>query len=806
MSSLHFDIGRTQAYLSVQLQSRLLRPISIALYALVLSPFIRMTMMQDNATPLLIASGILAGALWVAWQYILWLRHNDMPDATTDNIADHLSYHMVQHWSTKNDFTPETMLAAATESDRGMFVLHQIGIERADIFRVWSEQKNTMDLDACLRWCLQAREALQMPRMDSTAVLYAFFQNVPALQPLLQNADLSMEDLKSILRAEAFHFHWTQKHGSHWSPDAIRRTMGAIGKTWVVGYNTELERLTTDISATVLSDARDTVIHQKDVGVVLGHLTGGGRNNVLLVGKPGSGRRTLVRNIAKVLREHEMKQGLLFTDVLKLSTPELLSGSARGDTQLLTALKKAMESGRHVLVIEDLSLLLGGCDAKLADILHALLQAKNLKTIGMIDRAEYHARIKTEPSLDIMFHTIFLTDSTDEETMSVLLEEYFTMERSRRVRIPYATLKSIVTLCKRFVAGKAMPGKAVDVLREAVSKARSRGDRFVTDDDVREVISVQTRVDVRLLSESDRIRLLDLEERLTTHVIGHRAALTVIASALKRAKVDLVTRKRPMGTFLFLGTTGVGKTETAKALAEEYFGSDESFVRIDMNEYSRPDSSVMLVGGTGTSGFAEGYLTKRIQDRPFSLVLLDEVEKAHSSILHLFLQILDEGYLVDGNGDLTDFRNTIIIATSNAGGQWLAEHAAPDDPAKREAYRAELLRLLIDEKVFSPEFLNRFDETMIFYPPTRDEIRQIAILMLDGIVKDIAEKRGIRVTVEEGVIDILAERGYDPENGARAMRRVITRSVETLLADVLLRRSVKRGEEIVIRTEDVRNT
>lgn len=803
MTDRILDLRQTKAYLAVRLRSLFFRPISLAIYALVIVPFAVPAALHGRFEPLLVAVCLVLGFLWVLRRFTAWLSRNDLTIDTGTNLADELSYHMVEHWCAKTELTPSTMLEAATESVRGVFVLHQIGIEGAELLRAWKEHPELVNLDQCLMWGAKARDDLKIPKIDSTATIYAFFTNVPSMETLLNAADISREDLKAILKAEAFHFYWTERHSHPWSPDSLVRVMGAVGKSWVVGYNTELERLTSNISGPAMSYARDAVIHAEQVNAVFGRLIGGAQKNMLLVGKPGSGRRTLTRNIAAMLRTHELKRGLLFTDVLKLQTAELLSGSARGDTELLTALKKAVESGSFILVIEDLPLLLEGSDAKLKDVLLMLLQAKNLKTIGIIDRADYHARVKTEPALDVLFEKILLSDCSDDEVMAVLLEEYFTMERCRSVRITHKTLKSIVNLSRRFITGQAMPGKAVDVLREAVSRARSRGDRTVAEDDVREVVSVEARVDVRQLSENDRVRLLNLEERLKSHVIGHREALSSIASALKRARMDLGTRKRPMGTFLFLGTTGVGKTETAKALAEEYFGSEGSFIRVDMNEYGNPDSSALLIGGSTKSGFTEGFLTKRVQDRPFSLVLLDEVEKAHPSILHLFLQVLDEGVLLDGNGDATDFKNTIIIATSNAGSRWIAEHPAPTDPAAKEAYRKALIDEVILEKAFSPEFLNRFDETTVFYPPSQDEIKQIAILMLDGIIRDIEQKRGIRVTVESGVIDMLAVRGYHPEYGAREMRRVITRSVETFLADYVLKRTVKRGEEIMIRTEDI---
>lgn len=800
-----FSIGTTNAYLAVRLKRMFLSPASAAVYVLILSPFLtEQIVRQTPPTPIIVVTSVIAGFLWIVERLRMHLADNGASLEESANLADSLSYHMVLHLSSKDAVTPQTLLEAATESWRGVFVLEQIGVSRTDVLKAWNEHPEHVSLETCLRWGLDARRELAVPRLDSTAMIYAYFKNVAGLQSLLNSSDVSMDDLKAILKAESFHFYLTERHRHPWSPDAIVRILGAIGKSWVVGYNTELERLTTSISKTALSRALDTVIHPESVHDILQSLIGGSRKNVLLIGKPGSGRRTMARNVAAALRKHELERGFGFTEVLKLKTTEVLSGAARGDTEMLNALKKAVESGSFVIVIDDLPLLMEGSDARLKDVLRMLLEAKNLRTIGIMETADYHARMKSDPALDVLFQKIAVPDATDEETMHVLLEEYFLMERSRSVGVTYKALKSILDLSKRFLGRESLPGKAVDILREAVARARAAGDRIVTEAHIREVVSVQARVDVRQLSESEKMKLLTLETRLKSHIIGQSHALTSITAALKRAKLDLGTRRRPMGTFLFLGTTGVGKTETAKALAQEYFGSAESFIRVDMNEYSDEASIPELIGGRTASGFSDGYLTKKIQDRPFSILLLDEVEKAHTKVLHLFLQILDEGQLIDGNGIVTDFRNTIIIATSNAGGRYFALHPAPPEEEKKLHYKSDVMEFIIKEKTFSPEFINRFDEVIVFEPPTKQDVERIAILMLDDLIRDIWEKRGIRITIEQGVITLLAERGFNPEFGSRELRRVIMQHIETYLADYLLSHEVKRGQEIVIHTDDIR--
>ncbi len=804
MEFTSFRIGDTEAAIALRVRRIVFGLPGLVVTVVLLSPLFAQDVIHRTPVPLITGLFIVAGWAWIVSRLIKRFSQNAHREPSA-NLADLLSYHMVQHLGTKADVTPTSMLEAATESERGMFVLQLIGVDRTELLRAWREHPQNVDLGTCLQWGIDAKAELKTVTLDSTATIFAYFKNVPGLQEVLNKQDISLDDLRPILRAEAYHDGWESRHTHPFSPEALVRTLGAIGKGWVVGYNTELERLTNNISQHAFSLSHDTVIHEPELESVFEWMAKGAQKNVLLIGKPGSGRRTFTKNLAARLREHELQRGISFTDVLKLSASELLSGTARGDAELLTALKKAVESGSFILIIEDLSLLLEGSDARLKEVLLMLLEAKNLRTIGLMDTADYHARMKSDPALDALFAKISLTDSSDDETMAVLLEEFFMLRRRFKVRITYKAFKTVIELCKRFLARQAMPGKAVETLREAMTKVVGEPNPVVTDAVIRDIVSIEARVDVRQLTEGEKVKLLQLEMNLQRHIIGHQEAINAIVSSLKRAKLDIENRKRPMGTFLFLGTTGVGKTETAKALAEEYFGTQESFIRVDMNEYADEASMHSLIGGTTKNGFEEGFLTKRVQDRPFSLILLDEIEKAHISILHLFLQVLDEGTLMDGSGVATDFKNTIIIATSNAGSHWMAEHPAPADEAGKAAYKQALIDQILAERAFSPEFFNRFDEAILFYPPTPEEVKQIAMLMLGSIIRDIGEKRGIQVKIESGVIELLAERGFNPEFGAREMRRTITQTVETYLANYLLQHEVKRGQEMLVRRADLEN-
>lgn len=797
-----FDLRQTKAYAALRI-----RKVVFGLYAgmiviLFMIPLLGQEIVQHKPIPLLIAFGIL---FWIAYIIELFRRSKlkaTIPDDQPNNIAELLSYHMVLHLSTKMNMNAQAILEAAMESERGLFVLHHIGIERNDILAALIKNPE-IPLDACLGWCRNAMQELKTTRIDSTATIAAFVRNVPTLTALLQKADLSIDDLQKILKAEAFHFELAERHHHPLNPKMLVRLLGSIGRSWVIGYNTDLERLTVNLSEHILSHERAVVVHQDILDDTVNILQSGSQANILLLGTDGTGKWTLIENITYTMRERELLSSAPFTDVLLLKTALLLSGSSNSDQILLRALSDAKEGGRFVLVIEDMELLLKAADDKLKKVLVNILEARNIRTICVAGHNDYSAFIKTNPALDRLLRKVYVDETDDNETMAVLLEEYFQIERMQHVRITYKALKTLLSLCKRYISVGGMPGKATGILEEALLTARSTTNKLVTEDSIRGILSNRTRIDVSTLSDDNKDKLIHLKERLQNDIVGQTQAIDGLVAALKRGRLNIGTGKRPVGTFLFLGTTGLGKTETAKALAKEYFGGSERMIRIDLNEFSNEESIPLLIGGQTNQGFTEGLLVKKLQELPASIVLLDEIEKAHPKILNVFLQILDEGILTSGNGEKTDFRNTIIIATSNAGSRWMAKNTKMQEEDIQEDFRKALLETIISERTFSPEFINRFDEVIVFTQPTNDEIRQLAILMLDEVIQRFMKDKGIRITVTPDVIEMLMKKGFSIEYGAREMRRTITQTIENYLAEYLLSHTVGRGGEVAIEGRDL---
>lgn len=748
----------------------------------------------------LLASGIFASH--VLKLFMKEKLESDMLPLSADMpVAAYLSSEIISMLHGKKRISAGDLLSASIHSKRGKFILDEMGISATEMMSMcWKQVDEVTDVEPFLRYAIERMSEFGETRVGANVILFLLFAHVECCTNLMHQADMSEDDLVGLLRWESFHHRFKVSEPAM-SPDAIRRN-ASLGRSWVMGYTDALDMLTSELDATEHAyGERSVVIHRESIDNVMRVLSRGNQRNALLMGKVGVGKDTLVENIASTLRLQERAQHKPFTRVLVLKTEKLLAGVGSPDSFLLGALARAQKSGHFILVIRDLALLLRSSNNNLKAVLMKCLEAKNMSIIGIVDIQDYHSGIKTDPVLDSKFEKIPVEDATDDEIMMVLMAHYFGLEK-RNVRITYKALKSIVELSKRYLGSfGGFPGKAVDVMDDAILRATEHGHAYVNEDHVREVISLKGKVNVSKIGTGERERLIGLEGKLKSKIIDQDSAIKSVTSALKRARMDLSERKRPIGTFLFLGPTGVGKTQTAKVLAEEYFGSVDSIIRLDMNEYSHANS---VFGIIGEPGAGDGFLAQRVQDKPFSLILLDEIEKAHPSVLNLFLQILDEGFLSDSRGMRTDFRNTIIIATSNAGALFIRDFIREHQEFDKNQFKAALVETILRDKLFTPEFINRFDEIVLYYPLSQNGAAQVAQLMITDVLGDIQKRRGISVKVEQDVLSGLVERGYSIEFGAREMRRTVTEMIEDYLADYMLNHDVKRGEEIVIKKGDLK--
>ncbi len=561
-----------------------------------------------------------------------------------------------------------------------------------------------------------------------------------------------------------------------------------------------LNQLSRDLTiAAKYGDIDTCVARDKEIDEVFRIIEGGGRN-ILFVGDHGVGKVTIVAGIVERMIRGDVPKLLQDKRMVQLSVTSLLAGTtvAGAQERLIRIMNEVTRSRNIILFIDNIHELVGVSDSegKGLDVSESLAEYLRAQRFVMFATTlpDAYTHYIAHSEIGTVFSKIDIHEMDVNQAIRALESKAGKIEYQTRVFFSYDALEKSVVLAHKFFTDRNLPESALTLMSEAGSYARStHGEHsLVSGDDVGVVVAEKTGVPTANITQSESEKLLKLEEEMHTQVIGQSEAVVSVANALRRARADIRSNNRPIASFLFLGPTGVGKTELAKTIARVYFGGENRMIRVDMSEYQDTNSIYRLIGQPGSQG--SGILTEAVKQNPFSLVLLDELEKADSNILNLFLQVLDDGRLTDSTGRVVDFTNTIIIATSNAGTQYVADRlktGAVLADIKEELIRSEL------KSYYRPEFLNRFDGIVLFKPLTTEEIKQIAKLMLNQVGKDL-EARGVGFEVEDVALDELAKVGFDPDFGARPMRRAIQDRVENELANLVLKGALQRRDVVIL--------
>ncbi|MFA5009751.1 MAG: ATP-dependent Clp protease ATP-binding subunit [Patescibacteria group bacterium] len=611
----------------------------------------------------------------------------------------------------------------------------------------------------------------------------------PGLKQLLADYKITTDEAIAVVnwsRGDVYH------HPTSAGRTLFRDLFGPrrnLNKTWTARPTPVLDRFSqnlTDLARVgLLTSAK---IRTQEVDEAIRVLSRSSGNNLILVGEAGVGKTSIVGDIAL-----KMIQGQITAlDDYKLIALDIGAMIAFGtfDKVFSSALNEASSSGNTILFIGNLDQFGKASTSEGFDVSAILLSALDkpgLQIIGTSDPLNYKKYIENNSNLVQKFTRVNIPELDTSRAILVLEDLSDQIENRQRVLITLAAVKAAVILSQRLIHQGQLPDKAVDLLDEAAVYTARQGRQLVGANDVEAVISTKTNVPVGEIDTSEREKLVNLSDQIHTRMIGQDEAVNAVSEALKRARLNVsANTKRPIGTFLFLGPTGVGKTELAKSLAWAYFGDDTKMIRLDMSEYQTADSINRLLGAPATSGdiaLSGGKFTESVKAMPFAVVLLDEIEKAHPDILNVFLQVLDEGRLTDNLGNMVDFTHTIIIATSNAQARFIEEAIRSNQPYTDIQ---EQMRGLLVQESFKPEFINRFDGVIIFKPLTPEQIFAIAQLKLKKLQQFLSANKGLELIVDDVALHKLADRGYDPAFGARPLERLIRDQIETKVANALL--------------------
>lgn len=690
--------------------------------------------------------------------------------------------------------TPQDIVKAATKVRGGMFFALRFGVTEKFLLNITTDQP--ADTAAIWQKALAIRQEVGCPHISGAVLVVAIIDSFHDSQSLLAHMKLSREDLIAGIR-------WYEHLRDLVVKNSAPKRTGGIARDFSFGYTPLLKRFAINLSDQVgMRISVDIESHKKVIDQLIDTFGTNGRQNAALVGPAGAGKTTIVHAFAERLLDAKEKlpSSLKFRQIYLLDSSALIAAApGRGELEglIMRVLGEAYSAKNIIICLDNAQLFFeeGVGSVDLTNVLLPILEAGNLRILLTMDEQRYLQIGKRNPGLVNALNRISITPANRDETIAVMQDQLIMTEYQRKVTYMYQSLDEAYRLSERYVHDLAMPGRALKLLESGATYGENG---FITGNSIQQAIEQTMDIKVGVAhGEEEREKLLNLEDHIHERMINQTHAVQVVSDALRRARAGVRNQNHPIGTFLFLGPTGVGKTELAKALADVYFGGEERMIRLDLNEYVRAEDVSRLIADGADDPTS---LTAQAMKQPFSVVLLDEIEKAHPQVLTTLLQLLDEGILRDIKNREISFRDAIIIATSNAGADRIREYIQRG--YKLKDFESQFIDELISSNQFKPEFLNRFDEIVVFRPLEKPELVQVVDLILTGINKQMALQK-VTVHVADDAKELLVERGYDPRLGARPMRRIVQRAVENLVAKLMLSGEVVPGTVIEITKSQV---
>ncbi len=695
--------------------------------------------------------------------------------------------------------SPKDLANILIHTSSGVFLAARFGLGAKFFQELASDDRQKMPI--IWQNAVELRKHTNSPTISGGLLALAIVQAFPNYENLLNRLQLDLADLIDGVK-------WHDYIHARKDYQNTARLNGGIARDWAFGYTPLLDRFGQNISNQLLNHkviAAHTAGYDQALNRMIEVFSGNGRQNIALIGPHGVGKTNLIYSLADKLldADSDIANNLKFRQVYLLDSASLLSASRdKGEIEslVMNLMAESYRAKNIILCFDNAQAVFaeGTGAVDLSHVLLPILEAGNVRTIFVFDDQQYLQLAQINAQLANSFNKINVDQPDEAATKDILKDKIVPLEYRNKVVFMYQAMDEAYRLGERYLYNLAMPAKAIKLLETAVN---FNDNGLVTANSIRQAVESITKVKINEVSSTEeRDKLLNLEQLIHNQVIGQESAVAAVSNALRRARAGVRNQERPIGTFLFLGPTGVGKTELAKALAKTYFNGPENIIRLDLNEYVTANDVARLIADGATN---PNSLTAQVINQPFSVILLDEIEKAHPLVLTSLLQVLDEGVLRDVNGQAVNFKDTIIVATSNAGADRIREYLERGHDIDK--FSDQLIDELIKTNQFKPEFLNRFDEVVIFRPLTKPQLLQVLDLILASVNQTLSSKK-IKVVVEPEAKNYMVEVGNDPKLGARPMRRMVQKTVENIVAKKMLELGNQiSGQEIKIDLEQIKS-
>ncbi len=735
------------------------------------------------------AAILLAVALIFYLPAIWWKRYLSILPARGQDLTSRLSVDVLARLKPGAELTPQTVWAALNDHWQALFFVNHLLLGKdliaAHLGTTEAETGQALQLAA------QIADQNHSSQIELGFVVAGLMLASPAMRQLLTQIKARPEDVAAI---------------ADWMARALaderrgKQNFGGIGRDWAFGFTPLLNRFGHNLSLSIMQHGSHFGWLEASDGVrAIEAAFNNGTNAIALVGADGIGKTSSVYALAQRLIEGQTSQRLAYHQIIELNATDIVSRAQQpGQLEqiMISLTNEAAHAGHIILFLDDAQLFFGGGPGTFdgTQILLSIIQARAV-TLILAMTPEALQRLKVQnPSLANLLTPVVLRELPEAGVIRVLEDAALGLEGRHHILVAYEALREAYRLSGRYEQDEAYPGKAIKLLEQAVNHA----DRSVVSArSVQQAIEQTRGVPTGSAAPAEADVLLHLEDNIHRRMINQSHAVSVVANALRRARAGVTNPRRPIGSFLFLGPTGVGKTELARSIAATYFGAENNMIRLDMSEYQQPDDVQRLLA-TGQNQASS--LLMSVRQQPFAVILFDEIEKAHPNILNLLLQLLDEGQLTDSSGRAASFKDCIIIATSNAGAQTIRERVARGQSL--QSFAEQFSDELIKSGQFKPELLNRFDEMVLFRPLTAEELAQVVQLMVNEVNQTL-HNQNISIELTAAAIAKIVTTGNDPRLGARPLRRTLQKAVEDTVAQKILRGQAQPGDHIVLDAPDL---